>query len=89
MKITKISLKRVNDGESGMVALVDLIVDGDLALSDLRLIRKGDRLQLVWPVSQFSSTSRVRHISNPINRAAQEYFEQEVIEAYKKEVKRL
>ena len=84
MKVTNVKVYSIS-GNPSLVALADIVLDGGLSVSDLRIVRlHGDHMIVQYPVSQHSSSANVRHICNPINRETQQAIEDAVLDAYRK-----
>ena len=84
MRVTNVRIYPIS-GNPSLMALADIVLDGGLSISDLRIVRlHGDHMIVQYPVSQHSSSSNVRHICNPINRETQQAIEKAVLDAYRK-----
>ena len=87
MKITSVRIYLLK-GNPSVEALADIVLDGGLSVSDLRVCKtKTGGLCVLYPISQQSSEVNVRHICNPINRPTQRLIEDAVLKAYWEEKK--
>lgn len=82
MKVTSVQLYPLA-GHQHIVALADIILDGGFAVADLRVARrKSGGYCVLYPISQYSTASSIRHTCNPINSKTQQMIEAAVLEEF-------
>lgn len=81
MKITSINVRKVNTGDPKLKAFVNITIDDSLAVKDLRIIEKEDRLLVAMP-SRKNKDGEYRDIVHPINQEVRTMMEEEIIKAY-------
>ena len=82
MKVTSVQIYPLS-GHQHIVALADIILDCGFSVSDLRVARrKSGGYCVLYPISQYSTASTIRHICNPINSQTQQMIEEAVLQEY-------
>ena len=83
MQITDIKIRKCFD-DGPMKAVVSVTFDGALAVHDIKVINARDKFFIVMP-SRKNPDGTYRDIVHPINPETRKIFEDEILEAYKKE----
>jgi stage V sporulation protein G len=84
MQITDIKVRKLFD-EGPMKAIVSVTFDGQLALHDVKVISARDKMFIVMP-SRKNPDGTYRDIVHPINSDFRIKMEEEVLEAYNREL---
>ena len=84
MEITDIKVRKLFD-EGPMKAIVSVTFDGQLALHDVKVISARDKIFIVMP-SRKNPDGTYRDIVHPINSDFRVRMEEQVIEAYNREL---
>lgn len=84
MEITDIKVRKLFDG-GPMKAIVSVTFDGQLALHDVKVINARDKVFIVMP-SRKNPDGTYRDIVHPINSEFRKNLEDQVIEAYNREL---
>ncbi|MBQ2733110.1 MAG: septation regulator SpoVG [Clostridia bacterium] len=84
MEITDIKVRKLFD-EGPMKAIVSVTFDGQLALHDVKVISARDKIFIVMP-SRKNPDGTYRDIVHPINSEFRVRMEEQVIEAYNREL---
>ena len=84
MEITDIKVRKLFD-EGPMKAIVSVTFDGQLALHDVKVISARDKIFIVMP-SRKNPDGTYRDIVHPINSDFRIKMEEEVLEAYNREL---
>ena len=84
MEITDIKVRKLFD-EGSMKAIVSVTFDGQLALHDVKVISARDKIFIVMP-SRKNPDGTYRDIVHPINSEFRVRMEEQVIEAYNREL---
>jgi stage V sporulation protein G len=86
MNITNVKIRRIFTEESAKVkAIASVIVGGDLAVHDLKVIQGTGRLFVAMP-NRRSDDGSFQDIVHPINQTAREKIETAILDAYRKAV---
>ena len=84
MEITDIKVRKLFEG-GAMKAIVSVTFDGQLALHDVKVINARDKVFIVMP-SRKNPDGTYRDIVHPINSEFRKNLEEQVIEAYNREL---
>lgn len=84
MEITDIKVRKLFD-EGPMKAIVSVTFDGQLALHDVKVISAREKIFIVMP-SRKNPDGTYRDIVHPINSEFRARMEEQVIDAYNREV---
>ena len=82
MKITNVSIRRVEKEDSRMKAVASVLLDDEFAVHDIRIIEGDNGLFIAMP-SRKTSNGGYRDIAHPINPETRALFEEAILEAYK------
>ena len=85
MKITNVSIRKVEKEDSRMKGIASVLLDDEFAVHDIRIIEGTKGLFIAMP-SRKTSTGGYRDIAHPINPDVRKMFEDAIIEAYKAEL---
>ena len=88
MQITDIKIRKVFSNDGPMKAVVSVTFDDALALHDIKVINTRDKYFIVMP-SRKNPDGTFRDIVHPINSDFRHAHEEEVLDAYFAEVKRI
>ena len=88
MIITDIKIRKVFSNDGPMKAVVSVTFDDALALHDIKVINTRDKYFIVMP-SRKNPDGTFRDIVHPINSDFRHALEEEVLDAYFAEVKRI
>ncbi|MBQ7125155.1 MAG: SpoVG family protein [Clostridia bacterium] len=88
MQITDIKIRKTFSGEGPMKAIVSVTFDNELALHDVKVINTKDKFFIVMP-SRKNPDGSFRDIIHPINSDFRTRLEEQVINAYFAELKRI
>ena len=88
MVITDIKIRKVFSNDGPMKAVVSVTFDDALALHDIKVINTRDKYFIVMP-SRKNPDGTFRDIVHPINSDFRHALEEEVLDAYFAEVKRI
>lgn len=83
MKITNISIRKVNKEDSRMKGIASVLLDDEFAVHDIRIIEGTKGLFIAMP-SRKTSTGGYRDIAHPISQEVRSMFEREILDAYEK-----
>ena len=83
MKITNISIRKVNKEDSRMKGIASVLLDDEFAVHDIRIIEGTKGLFIAMP-SRKTSTGSYRDIAHPISQEVRSMFEREILDAYEK-----
>ena len=82
MKITEIIIRKAfSDENNTLKAIVSIVIDGVLAVHDIKIIDKENKFFIAMP-SRKDSDGIFRDIVHPINADTREYFECEILDEY-------
>lgn len=82
MKITSVSVKKVEKEDSRMKGIATIVLDDQLAIHDIRIIEGDNGLFTAMP-SRKTATGGYRDVVHPINPAARNMIEKAILDAYK------
>ena len=82
MKITSVTVRKVEKEESRMKGIASVLIDDCFAVHDIRIIEGDNGLLSAMP-SRKTATGGYRDIAHPINQEARKMFEEQILEAYK------
>ena len=81
MKITDVRLRKVNNQDTRMKALVSVTFDDAFVVHDLRVIDGNNGLFVAMP-SKRTPDGEFRDIANPINTEMRQHVQEEVMRVY-------
>ena len=81
MKITSVTVKKIDKENSRMKGIASVLIDECFAVHDIRIIEGDNGLFIAMPSRQ-TSTGQYRDIAHPINSETRQVFEEEIIKAY-------
>ena len=81
MKITSVTVKKIDKENSRMKGIASVVIDECFAVHDIRVIEGDNGLFIAMPSRQ-TATGGYRDIAHPINAETRQIFEKEIIEAY-------
>lgn len=84
MKITSVSVKRIEKEDSRMKGIATIVLDDQLAIHDIRIIDGDNGLFIAMP-SRKTATGGYRDVAHPINPEARDMIEKAILDAYNKE----
>lgn len=82
MKITSVSVKKVEKEDSRMKGIATIVLDDQLTIHDIRIIEGDNGLFTAMP-SRKTATGGYRDVAHPINPAARNMIEKAILDAYK------
>ena len=82
MKITSVSVKRIEKEDSRMKGIATIVLDDQLAIHDIRIIEGDNGLFTAMP-SRKTATGRYRDVAHPITTAARNMIEKAILDVYK------
>lgn len=82
MKITSVSVRKVEKEDSRMKGIATIVLDDQLAIHDIRIIEGDNGLFTAMP-SRKTATGGYRDVAHPINPAARNMIEKAILDAYK------
>ena len=83
MKITSVTVRKVEKENSRMKGIASVLLDDCFAIHDIRII-EGDKGLFIAMPSRQTSTGDFRDIVHPINSETRQLFEKEIFDAYEK-----
>ena len=83
MKITSVSVRKVEKEGSRMKGIASVLLDDAFAVHDIRIIEGDNGLFIAMP-SRKTATGGYRDIAHPINPDVRKMLEDAIIEEYKK-----
>ena len=83
MKITNVSIRKVEKEDSRMKGIASVLLDDEFAVHDIRIIEGTKGLFIAMP-SRKTSTGGYRDIAHPISQEVRSMFEKEILDAYEK-----
>lgn len=83
MKITNVSIRKSDRGDSRMKAIASVLLDDEFAVHDIRIIEGTKGLFIAMP-SRKTSTGGYKDIAHPISQEVRTMFEKEILDAYEK-----
>ena len=84
MKITSVSVRKVEKEDSRMKGIATIILDDQFAVHDIRIIEGDNGLFTAMP-SRKTATGGYRDVAHPINPEARNMIEKAILDAYNKE----
>lgn len=82
MKITSVSVRKVEKEYSRMKGIATIVLDDQLAIHDIRIIEGDNGLFTAMP-SRKTATGGYRDVAHPINPAARNMIEKAILDVYK------
>lgn len=82
MKITSVSVKKVEKEDSRMKGIATIVLDDQLAIHDIRIIEGDNGLFTAMP-SRKTATGGYRDVAHPITTAARNMIEKAILDSYK------
>ena len=82
MKITSVTVHKIEKDNSRMKGIASVLLDDCFAIHDIRIIDGDNGLFIAMP-SRKTSTGGYRDIAHPINPETRTQFEEAILEAYK------
>lgn len=82
MKITSVSVRKVEKEDSRMKGIATIVLDDQLAIHDIRIIEGDNGLFTAMP-SRKTATGGYRDVAHPINPEARSMIEKAILDAYK------
>lgn len=83
MKITSVSIRKVEEENSRMKGIASVLLDDSFAVHDIRIIEGEKGLFIAMP-SKKTPAGDYRDIAHPINPEVRSMFEKTIIEEYNK-----
>lgn len=84
MKITSVTVRKVEKEDSRMKGIASVLLDDCFAVHDIRIIEGDNGLFIAMPSRQ-TATGSYRDIAHPINKDVRKLFEDAIIVEYNKE----
>ena len=81
MKITSVTVKKIEKENSRMKGIASVVIDECFAVHDIRVIEGDNGLFIAMP-SRPTSTGGYRDTAHPINAETRQIFEKAILEAY-------
>ena len=81
MKITSVTVRKVEKEDSRMKGIASILIDDCFAIHDIRIIEGDNGLFIAMP-SRKTATGGYRDIAHPINPEVRTMFEEAIFEAY-------
>lgn len=88
MEITEIKIRKFFDDTTNIRAVVSITIDNVLAIHDIKVINKDEKLFLAMPSKKMKSGSYSDTV-HPLNAELRNYFESQIIGKYKEELNNL
>lgn len=82
MKITSVSVKKVEKEDSRMKGIATIVLDDQLAVHDIRII-EGDNGLFTAMLSRKTATGGYRDVAHPITPTARNMIEKAILDVYK------
>ena len=83
MKITSVTVKKIDKENSRMKGIASVLLDDAFVVYDIRII-EGDKGLFIAMPSRQTSTGGYKDIAHPINTETRQMFEKAILEAYEK-----
>ena len=83
MKITSVTVKKIDKENSRMKGIASVLLDDAFVVYDIR-ISEGDNGLFIAMPSRQTSTGGYKDIAHPINTETRQMFEKAILEAYEK-----
>ena len=87
MKITSVSVRKIEKENSRMKGIASVGLDDSFAIHDIRII-EGDNGVFIAMPSRKTATGGYRDIAHPTNSEVRQMFEEVILEEYRKEVEK-
>ena len=84
MKITSVTVKKIDKENSRMKGIASVLLDDCFAVHDIRIIEGDNGLFIAMPSRQ-TSTGGYRDIAHPINTETREQLEKAILDEYNKQ----
>ena len=81
MKITSVTVRKIEKENSRMKGIASVLIDDCFAVHDIRIIEGDNGLFIAMPSSQVA-TGGYRDIAHPINAETRQMFEKAILKAY-------
>ena len=81
MKITSVTIRKVEKEDSRMRGIASVLLDDCFAIHDIRIIEGDNGLFVAMP-SRKTSVGEYRDIAHPINPETRKMFEDKILDAY-------
>ena len=81
MKITSVTVKKIDKENSRMKGIASVLIDECFAVHDIRIIEGDNGLFIAMP-SKTTANGEHSDIAHPINKETRKMFEDAIIEAY-------
>ena len=83
MKITSVTVKKIDKENSRMKGIASVLLDDAFVVYDIRIIEGDNGLFIAMPSRQ-TSAGGYKDIAHPINTETRQMFEKAILEAYEK-----
>ncbi len=83
MKITQVSIRKIDKENSRMKGIASVVLDDEFAVHDIRIISGEKGLFIAMP-SRKTATGNYRDTAHPLNQEVRSMFEREILDAYEK-----
>ena len=83
MKITSVTVKKIDKENSRMKGIAEILLDDMIAIHDIRIISGDNGLFVAMP-SRKTPTGDYRDIVHPISQEARDIIEKAIVEEYNK-----
>lgn len=83
MKITSVTVKRIEKENSRMKGIASVLIDDSFAIHDIRII-EGDKGLFIAMPSRKTAVGGYRDIAHPINPDVRKMFEDAILTEYEK-----
>ena len=81
MKITSVTVRKIEKENSRMKGIASVLIDDCFAVHDIRIIEGHNGLFIAMPSRQVA-TGGYRDIAHPINAETRQMFEKAILKAY-------
>ena len=81
MKITSVTVRKIEKENSRMKGIASVLIDDCFAVHDIRIIEGDNGLFIAMPIRQVA-TGGYRDIAHPINAETRQMFEKAILKAY-------
>ena len=82
MKITSVTVRKIEKENSRMKGIASVLLDDCFAVHDIRIIEGDNGLFIIAMPSRPTSTGGYRDTAHPINAETRQIFEKAILEAY-------
>lgn len=83
MKITSVSIRKIEKENSRMKGIASVLLDDEFAVHDIRII-EGDKGLFIAMPSRKTAAGGYRDTAHPITQEVRSMFEREILDAYEK-----